>query len=254
MGVKTHIDAADIAPFWEARTLHPTQDGVRDTVYWLDNDYVLKVFEEASVESAQREWELLASLAPLPVPRALTPVFALRGKSALVYAKCAGTSPNRPTENQIRGIGAFLRDLHGRTLGKQSANLPLFKRERLAELIARTGHEPFSALFAELRIDLRDEGIIHGDLFPDNASFCGDELGCVYDWSEACNGDFTFDLAVTALAWCADDAHTRMLLDAYGYTEGIERFRPYVRYAGLYYSVTRFLAGRDHTDLWEKIQ
>src|SRR5262249_49667961 len=49
------------------------------------------------------------------------------------------------------------------------------------------------------------EGIIHGDLFPDNVLYDGDRLVALLDFEQASDGAPAYDLAVTVLAWCFDD-------------------------------------------------
>ena len=66
-----------------------------------------------------------------------------------------------------------------------------------------------------MKINLNNDGIIHGDLFVDNAIFKDDKLTCVFDFSDSCNGDFLFDLAVVALSWCKDFIQVKQLLKAY---------------------------------------
>lgn len=254
MGVKTAITLDEITPWFDVRTLRETSDGVRDTVYILDEAYVLKIFEESTPTAVQEEVKLLTLCAMLTVPKVLTPVLSFRDKPALVYEKCRGESLTKASADETMQIGQFLKQFHALTRGQHTTNVPLFEKERLGELIAQTGHAPFAHLFGKLTLTLRNDGIIHGDLFLDNASFKSGRLSCVYDLSEACNGDFRFDLAVTALSWCPDDASVRALLDGYGDAIPLAEFRDYVRYAGLYYCVTRFLAGRNFDDLWEKIQ
>ncbi len=254
MGVKTAITLEEITPWFDARTLRATSDGVRDTVYILDEAYVLKIFEKSTPAAVHEEIKLLGLCATLPVPKVLTPVFAIRGKPALVYEKCRGESLAKASPGEIAQIGQFLKQFHALTRGKNTTNLPLFGKERLGQLIGQTEHAPFLACYETLSLPLRNDGIIHGDLFLDNASFDGGRLSCVYDLSEACNGDFLLDLAVAALSWCPDDTHVAALLEGYGHAIPTEAFHEYIRYAGLYYSVTRFLSNRNFDDLWEKIQ
>lgn len=254
MGVRTTLTMDEIKPFFDARRLRATVDGVRDTVYILDDAYVLKIFEESTPEAVREEVKLLELCTTLAVPKVLTPVLSIRDKPALVYEKCRGQSLQRASTEEIRQIGVFLKQFHTLTQHKYSTNTPLFEKNRVYTMIEKTGYKPFLDLFEKLSITLKNDGIIHGDLFLDNASFADGRLTCVYDLSEACNGDFLFDLAVTALSWCPHDTALRALLDGYGHTIEPEEFKEYIRYAGLYYSTTRFLADRNFDTLWERIQ
>ena len=65
------------------------------------------------------------------------------------------------------------------------------------------------------------EGVIHGDLFKDNALFLGDRMSGIIDFYTACNDRLLFDLAVTVNDWCVDGKgelllpQTRALVSAY---------------------------------------
>ena len=77
------------------------------------------------------------------------------------------------------------------------------------------------AFQASHRKDELPRGVIHADLFRDNALFQGDELTGVIDFYYACTDVLIYDLAVIANDWCSsqegvlDESRTRILLQSY---------------------------------------
>lgn len=78
------------------------------------------------------------------------------------------------------------------------------------------------------------EGIIHGDLFPDNVLFQGERVSGLIDFYFACNDALAYDLAVMLNAWCFESDGTynmtkgRSLLAAY---DGARKLSPAERAA-----------------------
>jgi len=254
MGIITKITLEEIQQHFECKTLQPSTDGVSDSVYFLDNNYILKVFEAKEVSVIEEEVKLLKICEGLKVPKLIKKDFFIHDKPALIYQKCAGVSLQKVAICDLEEIGKFLQSFHHRTTQKESKNSELFTKERLLGLIEKTGYEPFINSFHHLDIELKNDGIIHGDLFLDNATFVKRKLSCVFDFSEACNGDFLFDVAVVALSWCENKKDIISLLESYGATIQFKDFIPYIQYAGLYYSVTRYLGKRDFQALQKRLE
>jgi homoserine kinase type II len=77
-----------------------------------------------------------------------------------------------------------------------------------------------SRQFVESTVHL-PSGLIHGDLFCDNALFDDGQLTGIIDFYNACDGAFIFDLAVTVNDWCSvsngllDPERAHALMQAY---------------------------------------
>lgn len=255
MGVKRDITLDDLKPYnIDVQKITPTTNGISDSVFILDDKYVLKIFETATKEEIENELELISFCKDLEVSKVISEIFIIQDKYTLIYEKAKGQSLREISTNDILQIGAFLKEFHTITKNKTSTNPQLFLKDELYKLIVKTAHQPFFDLFNNLDIELKNDGIIHGDLFPDNATFFDKKLSCVFDFIQSCNGDFLFDLAVIAISWCDSKEEILHLLKSYQ-SEDItyEEFLPYMKYAGLYYSITRFLEKKDFSDLWEKI-
>lgn len=253
MGVKTVITLADLPRSVEITSLEASTDGVMDSVYFLNDDRVLKIFETATEEAVKEELKLLENCEMLPIAKPMGEVLSICGKPALIYRRCQGKSLKSTEVDEIREIAAFLQGFHILTATRQSTNEPLFERSRLERMIEESNVEIFDTLLKKIDLTLHNDGIIHGDLFLDNALFEGGNLSCVIDFTQACNGDFLFDLAVVAISWCDSDEKTAVLLESYGATITLEAFRPYREYAILFYSVNRFCNGGNYQELLERL-
>lgn len=255
MGVKRGLSLDDLKPYViNIEKITPTTNGISDSVFILDDKYILKIFETASKKEIENELELISFCSSLKVPKVLSEIVLIQDKYALIYEKSKGKSLEKISKNDIFEIGFFLKEFHKITKNKSSTNPQLFSKDELYKLIEKTNHKPFFELFDKLDIKFKNDGIIHGDLFCDNATFFEEKLSCVFDFIQSCNGDFLFDLAVVALSWCKNKEEILYLLDSYQTTISYEIFLPYLKYAGLYYSVTRFLENKDFSELWDKIK
>jgi len=251
MGIKRQVFIEELPSKYHHYKLIPTTHGVMASVYLLGEVYVLKLFEkETPLVMINSEISLLGQLQNLPTPKVIEQ-FQIEGHEVVIYSQIEGEMHLNPTLDDVREVGRFLKLFHARSKVIRLENEPLFTRNRLLKLILSTGSKRLQEIYSSIDITLQEDGIIHGDLFPDNCKFVGEKLSGVYDFSDACLGDFHFELAVVAMAWCFDDEvlkeeRLEALLSSYGSAKSREEFMEYVRYALLYYATTRFLAGRDY--------
>jgi homoserine kinase type II len=158
----------------------------------------------------------------------------LTGRPAAVVTFLEGVWIRRPQRHHCAAIGATLATMHlaGRQFLVRRANAlgiagwqPLFDRfchraDEIAPGLTKTIAAELAYLTAHWPMHL-PQGIIHADLFPDNAFFLGDTLSGVIDFYFACNDTLAYDIAVCLNAWCfePDNAFNitkgRALLKAY---------------------------------------
>lgn len=139
----------------------------------------------------------------------------LAGRPAAIITFLDGVSPRRPTVEHCAALGGGLARLHAagidfpmhrhNALGEPSWR-PLFERshDRADEVASGLAAEIDAALSALSRDwpDALPRGVIHADLFPDNAFFLGSRLSGIIDFYFACTDALAYDLAVCLNAWC----------------------------------------------------
>ncbi len=221
-------------------------EGVENSNYLLHTDagesYILTLYEKrvarADLPFFLGLMEHLATRGvPCPTPIRGRDGSALRelcGRPAAIITFLDGMWPRRPTPRHCQLLGEALARLHiaGETFPSQRSNaLSVAGWRKLFEACADRADEVRPGLAGELRDELETlarswpgslaGGIIHADLFPDNAFFLGDRLSGLIDFYFACNDFLAYDLAICLNAWCFEPdgsfntTKTRMLLAAY---------------------------------------
>ena len=205
----------------------PTPHGIENSNFFVTtedssghrHEWVLTFLEQPPSSTGL---ETLARLAraglpvPAPVPTSggdLVP--RVDGHPTLLAPRLRGAHPLEPEPEQCAAIGRFLgrmhrltaalpgpehpRNLlwlergwrtHGRRLGHADSDL---MRQALDGIISAMGRRDWQLLPA---------GIVHGDLFRDNALMDGGTLTGVIDFHHAARAPLLFDLAVVANDWC----------------------------------------------------
>ena len=176
---------------------------------------------------------------PQPVQtRAGEALGTLAGRPAAIIDFLEGVWPRKPNAAHCAGIGAALAKLHlaGRDFSMRRANAlsvsgwrPLF--DQAAERADSVQHALRDFLKAELdHLEAHwprglPDGIIHADLFPDNALFLGDKLSGLIDFYFACNDLLAFDVAICLNAWCFEPDHSFNVTKASAFLGAYQRER-----------------------------
>jgi homoserine kinase type II len=215
--------------------------GIENTNYFVttsEKRLVLTLFEHHSADELGYFLDLMAFLAEHEVPSA-HPIAdndghylrELNGKPAALVMRLSGAGVDHPNVAQCRALGHALAKLHvaGQSFEGQRDNDrgPHWWHTTRETLAGRLSDEERTLLDEELdfqrthRFDALPRGVIHADLFRDNALFEGDTLTGIIDFYYACNDVLLYDMAVTVNDWCSngdgglDEEKVLALLGAY---------------------------------------
>ena len=156
------------------------------------------------------------------------------GKPASVLTFLAGSGGRQPGPAQCRSLGRALAELHvaGQDFGDQRPNdLSVTSWPMLLNRVQARADEIKVGLARDLESEIEDlvahwpaslpRGIIHADLFPDNALFKGNLVSGLIDFYFACTDLFAYDLAICLNSWCFEPdgafnaTKARLMLSAY---------------------------------------
>ncbi|TDT94417.1 homoserine kinase [Azorhizobium sp. AG788] len=232
MAVYTDVSAASLSDYLAAYDIgtlvsyHGIAEGVENSNFLVQTttaSFILTLYEKR-VDPADLPFfiglmqHLAANGISCPQPVAMrdgTMLGTLAGRPCAIVTFLPGVSVRKPTAANCGQLGRALAQLHLAGAGFEitrrnalsvSGWRPLFEaagqrtdtvHPGLAAIIAEelTAHEAHwpAALPA---------GVIHADLFPDNAFFLDDTLSGIIDFYFACNDLFAYDVAVCLNAWC----------------------------------------------------
>jgi homoserine kinase type II len=252
MAVYTDVSAEQLAEFLagygigDLLSYKGIAEGVENSNYLLHTSrgYFFLTLYEKRVAAGDLPFflGLMAHLAargitcPQPVPnRAGVALGTLAGRPAAIIDFLEGVWPRRPSVAHCAAIGEALAKMHlaGADFVMTRANaLSVAGWRPLFDQAAARADSVQAGLTALLAAELDHleahwpsalpRGVIHADLFPDNALFLGDRLSGLIDFYFACNDMFAYDVAICLNAWCFESDHAfnvtkaRAFLNAYG--------------------------------------
>lgn len=251
MAVYTDVSAAEMADFiarYDIGTLtsfHGIAEGVENSNFLVQTTggtHILTLYEKRVARGDLPFFiGLMQHLAarglscPQPVARRDGTVLGeLAGRPAAMVTFLPGVSVRRPTAHHCAELGRGLAQLHlaGADFTMERANAlsvagwrPLLEAahgaaDTVAPGLQATIADELAALEGDWPKGL-PAGIIHADLFPDNAFFLDEALSGIIDFYFACTDAFAYDVAICLNAWCfeADGSYNvtkgRALLSGY---------------------------------------
>lgn len=231
MAVYTHVSSEALVRFFtrydEGALLSAKgiAEGVENSNYLIDTDkgrYILTLYEKRVREEDLPFFMALTehlAMKGLPVPRPIhdrsgVVLQELAGRPACLIEFLTGVSLDEPAPGACHEIGRFLAQLHLAVAdfdGARANDLSLRGWQELASAcdggfagIAADLEQLVNAQLADLEAHWPAQlpsGVIHADLFPDNALFHDGEISGVIDFYFACSDSFAYDLAITHAAW-----------------------------------------------------
>ena len=230
MSVYTTVEHGELEEFLSHYSLGELLDyegisaGIENTNYFVTTSqgrYVLTLFEALSAEELPYFLDLMAHLAEHEVPSAHPMpddkgkyLRILNGKPAALVMRLQGHNIETTNPTQCAELGKALGHLHvvGQSFSGFRQNLrgPHWWQVTAREVMPKLSQDEATLLREELafqrqhRHDTLPQGVIHADLFRDNALFVNNHLTGIIDFYYACNDVLLYDVAVTVNDWCTD--------------------------------------------------
>jgi homoserine kinase type II len=225
-------------------------EGVENSNFYLHTSkgmFILTLYEKRVREDDLPFFMgLIAHLADkgLPCPRPVADranriINPLAGRKAALVTFLEGISHRRPSPLHCGELGRALARLHEagsnfdqrrpNALGKDSwsglAQSCLVRADTLSPGFADRIRSAMERLEKNWPQDL-PQGIIHGDLFPDNVFFRGNALSGLIDFYFACTDSLSYDLAICLNAWCFEADGSYNLTKGQALLQGYASLRP----------------------------
>ena len=203
--------------------LEGISEGIENTNYRLTTDkgrYILTLFEQLQESELPYFMAVMKFYADKGIPSA-NPIVTKSGSflckvndlpAAIVSCLPGETLKGEPTLEQGRQLGDCLGRMHRLApqlrVSREPARDHEWWRHTGEMVMSRLPSLEQELLQSELEFQWQQDfmhapsGVIHADLFRDNALFVGDGLTGIIDFYYACNWPFIYDLAVVANDWC----------------------------------------------------
>ena len=255
--------------------------GIENSNYFVtmtnETEYVLTITEGLDLNEVPFFNDLLQQLinARLPVPepqRTLDGMASalLKGKPTWLFTRLPGSHHMKPSAAHCREIGRALATIHQQSERCRYIRENVYNSLWVGQSLTKIKHlvKPddlgnLEAVAEDYRV-LQEQsaelprGIIHGDLFRDNALFVGDELTGVIDFYHACEDFLIQDIAIAINDWCTDGVLTEgdkqaAMIEGYHSVrqlsdEELDALQGFRVFSAMRFALTRLLANSDNPD------
>lgn len=247
MSVYTSVEKTQLENFLSNYNLGKLVDykgisaGIENTNYFVTTtvgEFVLTIFEQMTFEEVPYFLELMAYMdehqVPSPHPQPDNKHKYLQcfyNKPAALVKKLSGCDTKKPNYQQCQAVGVTLGHLHtvasGFHLYRANPRGPHWWKTTADKVMPYLNESEKKLLQNELQFQSKYQhfnlprGVIHADLFRDNALFNGNVLSGLIDFYYACDDVLLYDVAITVNDWCSletgelDTHLLHGLLDAY---------------------------------------
>ncbi len=231
MAVYTSLTSEQINRFIQRYQLppllryHGISAGIENTNYLIkttEGDFILTVYEHFTPQQAHSYLDLLQQLArlenyyPEPIESGEGHVLQeISQKPAALFRCLAGGSVELVSNQQIIAIAEALARLHLSSpqlkFTEENPRGLSWMQQSAKKLLPRLNKEDAQLLTDELRYQAQlkekkfEQGVIHADLFKDNALFVRGCLTGFLDFYAACYDAFLLDIAIAVNDWCVDE-------------------------------------------------
>lgn len=252
MSVYTIIEEDELRSFLrnydvgELENFQGISDGIENTNYFVNTSkrrFVLTIFEHHSFAEMQYYLNLMHHLSDHKVPSA-NPVAdkqglylsEFKGKPIALVERLNGGSIIKTTVNHCQQLGEAMGKMHaaGLSFGEHQNNPrgPAWCQHTAQQVIAKLSENEQALLDNEVHFQKEKRhadlprGVIHADLFRDNALWDNDNFSGIIDFYYSCDDVLSYDLAVTANDWCTNDDFTLNKDKVFALLTFYHKFRP----------------------------
>jgi homoserine kinase type II len=268
----------------ELKSWSAIETGIENSNYFIttekhgeDMEFVLTIMEDLTFEDVPFFNTILRHLShfglPVPAPHQTldgmtSTIFC--GKPTLVLPKLTGNHLIETSTRHCTAIGKALAEIHVTLASKNMNRDNPYNIDWMEKTIIDVQHlledselrtvNRIANEYAEVSDLPLPRGIIHGDLFRDNALFEDDNLTGIIDFYHACTDFYIQDIAITINDWCRnengsmDPVRTASLIEGYESVRTLEaeerEFLPFFqRAASARFALTRLLSGEEGAHL-----